>query len=159
MSTPAQKKTLRDLMAGYCRVAVGNEARIHYSQARPFPFVDRIDAGWHTLDCSGFVVNVFWNAMHDTGIYLRDPSGQKFSGYGNTWTMEAWLRENGQRIATQPLLVGDIAMYDGHTTVCSTRGTQSTARFTSHGSEGGPDVRTLHYRSDLVGVWRHPVLL
>lgn len=159
MSTPTQKKKLRDSMTAYCRAAVANEARIHYSQARPFPFVDTIGTGWHTLDCSGFVVNVFWNAMHDTEVYLRDPSGQKFSGYGNTWTMEAWLRENGRLVTTQPYLVGDIAMFDGHTMVCSSKGSRATARFTSHGSEGGPNVRTLDYRPGLVGVWRHPVLL
>lgn len=158
MSTPTQKRRLRDSIAAYCAAAVRNEERIHYSQARPFPFVDVIGAGWHTLDCSGFVVNAFWNASHDTEIYLRDPSGQNFSGWGNTWTMETWLRANGSPVTSQPLLVGDIAMYDGHTTVCSKRGTRQTARFTSHGSEGGPDVRTLLYRRDLVGVWRHPVL-
>lgn len=159
MSTPTQKKKIRESIAAYCRAAVHNEARIHYSQARPFPFIDWIGAGWHTLDCSGFVINCYWNASHDTGIYLRDPSGQKFSGYGNTWTMHTWLAANGKKVTPQPFLVGDIALYDGHTTICSVKGSASSARFASHGSEGGPDVRTLSYRPDLVGVWRHPVLL
>jgi hypothetical protein len=153
--TPAQKKLVRQSIANYCGAAVANEPRIHYSQQRPFPFVDVIGAGWHTLDCSGFVVNTFWNAMHDTRLYLGDPSGQRFSGYGNTWTMEAWLREHGHPVTTQPFLTGDIALYDGHTTVCSSRGDH----WTSHGSEGGPKYVQLHYRSGLVGVWRHPALL
>jgi hypothetical protein len=159
VSTPTQKRRLRDSISGYCRSAVFNEPRIHYSQARPFPFVDLIGVGWHTLDCSGFVINCFWNAGHDTAIYLRDPSGQKFSGYGNTWTMETWLRENGKRIVGQPFLIGDVALYHGHVTVCSKRGTAYTSDWTSHGSEGGPVVVKLRYRDDLVGVWRHPVLL
>lgn len=157
--TPTQKKRVRESIAAYCAAAVRNEPRIHYSQARPFRFVDVIGVGWHTLDCSGFVICCYWNASHDVGVYLPDPSGQKFSGYGNTWTLEAWLREHGKRVTSQPHLVGDVALYDGHTTICSKRGTRVTARFTSHGSEGGPDVRTLDYRSDLRGVWRHPALL
>lgn len=158
MSTPTQKKKLRESMASYCRGAIANRQRIDYSQQRPFRLIDRLDVGWHTLDCSGFVVNVFWNAMHDENVYLRDPSGQKFSGYGNTWTMEDWLRENGSRITTQPYLVGDIAMYDGHTAVCYSRGTSGSASWASHGSEAGPLSVRLHYRPDVVGVWRHPVL-
>lgn len=157
--TPTQKKKVRASIAAYCEQAVANETRIHYSQARPFPFVDQIGFGWHTLDCSGFVVNCFWNAGHDLKVYVADPSGMKMSGWGNTWTMETWLREHGGRVTTQPYLVGDIAMFRGHTMICSRRGTAAASRWTSHGSEGGPDLRTLHYRDDLVGVWRHPALL
>lgn len=153
--TPTQKKNIRQSIAQYCGHAVSNEQRIHYSQRRPFPFIDIIGVGWHTLDCSGFVVNCVWNASHDLKVYLSDPSGQRFSGWGNTWTMEHWLREHASRVTTQPYLVGDIAMFDGHTMICSSRGTKTTSRWTSHGSEGGPDLRKLDYRGDLRGVWRH----
>jgi len=157
--TPTQKKKIRDSISGYCAAAVRNEPRIHYSQTRPFPFVDVIGAGWHTLDCSGFVINCFWNAGHDLKVYIADPSGQKNSGYGNTWTMETWLRTNGKRVVeANGYLVGDIAMYDGHTAVCSKAGNATAAEFTSHGSEGGPKIVRLRYRNDLVGCWRHPSL-
>lgn len=157
--TPTEKKKIRESISGYCQAAVRNEPRIHYSQARPFPFVDQPGAGWHTLDCSGYVINCFWNAGHDLKVYLEDPSGQRNSGYGNTWTMEAWLRKNGKRVVeANGYLVGDIAMYDGHTAVCSKAGSASAAEFTSHGSEGGPKVVRLNYRPDLVGCWRHPSL-
>lgn len=158
--TPTQKKNARASISGYCSAARLNEPRIHYSQARPFTFVDVIVVGWHTLDCSGFVINCFWNASHDLQVYIADPSGQKYSGWGNTWTMETWLRANGKRAAeVNGYLVGDIAMYAGHTTVCSTAGSATVSRWTSHGSEGGPVVQKLGYRDDLVGVWRHPGLL
>ena len=158
--SPTLKKKARTIIAAYCTNARLNEPRIHYSQARPFPFIDVIGAGWHTLDCSGFLVNVFWNAQHDLEVYLADPSGQKYSGYGNTWTMETWLRQYGKRVnETNGYLVGDVAMYHGHTTVCSRRGTKNTSRWTSHGTEGGPVEVKLHYRQDLVGCWRHPRLL
>lgn len=170
MSTPTQKKKARESITAYCKAARANEPKIHYSQARPFPFVDDIAHGWHTLDCSGFVVNCYWNAMHDTAVYLPDPSGQKYSGYGNTFSMETWLRANGKRITSQPYLVGDTAIfkhYDpvrqewvGHTMVCHVRSTGGAAlAWTSHGSEGGPGLRSLNYRTDLIGVWRHPGLL
>jgi hypothetical protein len=156
---PTQKKKARTLVTAYCYNARANEPRIMYDQRRPFPFVDVIGVGWHTLDCSGFVINCFWNAGHDLEVYLADPSGQKYSGYGNTWTMETWLRANGKRITTQGFLVGDIAMYDGHTTVCSKRGTGQSSWWTSHGTEAGPVEVKLAYRTDLHGVWRHPRLL
>lgn len=157
--TPTQKRKVRSSIAAYCAAAVANEERIHYSQRRPFPFVDLIGYGWHTLDCSGFVVNCFWNAMHDLQVWIADPSGMRMSGWGSTFTMEPWLRAHGKRVTTQPFLVGDIAMFDGHTMVCSRRGTNASAEWTSHGSEGGPDVRKIGYRDDLRGVWRHPALL
>ncbi len=160
MTSPTVKKKLRESITAYCTAARYNEERIHYSQARPFPFVDDIAHGWHTLDCSGFVVNCFWNAMHDLKVYVTDPSGQKYSGYGNTWTLEAWLREHGNKITTQPYLPADIAMFVGHTMVCHVKATGGSAlAWTSHGTEGGPGLRSLNYRADLVGVWRHPVLL
>ncbi len=156
---PTPKKKARENIASTCRNAVANEPRIHYSQKRPFQFVDHIETGWHTLDCSGFVINCFWNAMHDLALYISDPSGQWYSGYGNTWTMQTWLSKFGKKVATQGFLVGDIALYDGHTTICSKSGDAKTSVWTSHGSEGGPVTRTLHYRPDFVGVWRHPALL
>ena len=157
---PTQKEKFRKVVSTYCANARANEDRIHYSQRRPFPFVDVIGVGWHTLDCSGFVINCFWNGQHDLELYIADPSGQRYSGYGNTWTMESWLRKHGKRVTeANGYLVGDIAMYDGHTTICSKKGTAMTSEWTSHGSEGGPDKRKLDYRGDLVGVWRHPRLL
>lgn len=158
--TPTLKKKVRQSIAVYCAAAVNNEPKIHYSQTRPFPFVDLIGAGWHTLDCSGFVINCFWNAGHDLHTYIADPSAQKYSGYGNTWTMLDWLRTNGKRVReVNGYLVGDVAMYDGHTAICSKKGSAQTSAWTSHGSEGGPKLVQLNYRGDLVGVYRHPALL
>lgn len=160
MASPTQKKKARLIVSSYCRDAVRNEPKIHYSQKRPGEFVDMIGVGWHTLDCSMFVINVFWNIGHDLKLYVEDPSGQRNSGFGNTWTMEAWLRKHGKPVhEVNGYLVGDIAMYDGHTAVCSKTGSEKTSEWTSHGSEGGPKVVKLRYRDDLVGVWRHPFFL
>lgn len=158
--SPTQKKKIRASITNYCNQAVANEPRIHYSQARPFPFVDVIGSGWHTLDCSGFVVNTYWNAGHDLKVYIADPSGMRMSGWGNTWTMETWLRRHGKRVVeANGYLVGDIVMYDGHTAICSKAGSATASEWTSHGSEGGPRIVRLRYRDDINIVARHPALL
>ena len=158
--TPTEKTHVRASISAYCKAAVANEPRIHYSQARPFPLVDTIGTGWHTLDCSGFVICNFWNAMHDLKIFLHDPSDQKYSGYGNTWTLETWLGAHGKRV-TEPngYLVGDVALWNGHTAICSKAGNATAADWTSHGSEGGPRIVKLGYRPGPVHCYRHPGLL
>ncbi len=159
MSTPTEKLHLRSSIAGNCGKATANEPNVHYSQQRPFRFYDNIGVGYVVLDCSGFVIICFWNASHDLKLYVEDPSGQKYSGYGNTWTMEAWLKEHGKHVTeVNGYLVGDIAMYDGHTTICSRDGNAITSVWTSHGQESGPEPRKLHYRAG-ARVYRHPALL
>ncbi len=164
MSTPTQKSKWRKSMAAYCKAAVANERNIHYSQQRPFRYYDNIGVGFVVLDCSGFVGNVFWNAMHDTAQYLHDPLDYRYTGYGWTGSLESYLRTFGKWVNEQNgYLVGDIARWGqgnhAHTAVCSKAGSASTADFTSHGREAGPDIVKLHYRNDLVGCWRHPALL
>lgn len=154
--SPTKKKKIRESIRIYCKQAVANEPRIHYLLARPFPLIDLIGVGWHTLDCSGFVINCFWNAGHDLKVYLEDPSGQKYSGWGNTRTLDTWLRKHGKRVVeANGYLVGDIVLYDGHTAICSRAGSATGSDWTSHGSEAGPRVVKLNYREDIVGCWRH----
>jgi hypothetical protein len=160
--SPTQKKKLRDTMPLYCAYACAHEWKIGYDQGRRFYYYSTLGSSYATLDCSGFVGNVFWNAMHDTAIYIHDPLDGRYQGVGNTWSMERWLRGNGKLITTQGYLVGDITRYGeglhAHTTICTKRGTALTADWTSHGREAGPLVVKLGYRDDLIGVWRHPAL-
>lgn len=162
--TPTQKKRVRAAMKNYCLRAEANEAAWHYSQARPFRYVDNPDSRWVVADCSAYVGIVYHDAMHDTGLYLRDPLGYKYEGIGNTWTEEAWFRANGKPVApTHKVFVGDIVRWGhgdhSHTAICRTSGSRSTAWFSSFGREAGPQPVRLNYRDDLVGVWRHPALL
>lgn len=162
--TLTQKKKVRTSFKAYCQAAVANEPRIHYSQQRPFRFHDNPWSSRIVLDCSGFVCNVFWNAMNDLGIYLHDPLDERYTGWGNTGTMEAFLRRHGKSVTdVNGFLVGDIARWGvgnhAHAAICSKAGSVTTARFTSHGREAGPNDVALRYRSDLVGVWRHPALI
>lgn len=162
--SPTQKKKVRAAMAGYCRRAEANERAWHYSQQRPFHYIDNPAVPWVVADCSGYVSIVFHDAMHDTGVFLADPLGYRYAGVGNTWSEEAWLRSYGKRVPEgHKLFVGDIVRWGtghhSHTGICSKEGTANTARFSSHGREAGPESVSLHYRDDLVGVWRHPALV
>ena len=162
--TPTQKKDVRESIAVYCAAAVANEPNIHYSRQRPFRYYDHIGVGFVVLDCSGFVGNVFWNAMHDTHVYLHDVCDYRYTGYGNTSSIEAFLRRQGKRVTeANGYLVGDVARWGvgnhAHTAVCSKAGSASAAVFTSHGREAGPNPVKLGYRSDLIGTWRHPALV
>lgn len=162
--TPTQKKKVRASISAYCAQAVANEPNIHYSQQRPFPYYDVIGKGWRVLDCSAFVANCIWNAMHDTGIYIHDPCDFRYRGIGNTSSIEAYLRANGKAVPTShKFLVGDIARWGqgshAHTAICSKAGSAKTSDWTSHGREAGPNIVKLGYRNDLIGVWRHPALL
>lgn len=160
--TPTQKKKIRKAITSWGLELIANADRVHYTQARRFYYYDNPSAPNVELDCSGTVGNEFWNAMHDTGIFIADPLGFRYTGVGNTTSMEAWLRANGKRVTTQGFLVGDITRYGqgqhAHTTVCIKAGTAKTSRWLSNGSEGGPYNVPLGYRGDLVGVWRHPAL-
>ena len=164
MSTATQKKNWRESMSAYCAQAVANEPHIHYSQQRPFRYYDNIGVGFVSLDCSGFVGNVYWNSMHDTGVFLHDPLDYRYTGYGWTGSLEAYLRAHGKSVSEENgYLVGDIARWGqgnhAHTAVCSKAGSAASSDWTSHGREAGPNLVKLHYRNDLVGVWRHPALL
>lgn len=161
--TPTQKKKVRATISVYCAAAVANEPNVHYTRNRPFPYYLHIGTGYVRLDCSAFVGNVFWAAMHLTGIYLHDPLDQLYTGEGFTGTEEAFLRLHGSKVTdANGYLVGDLARWGtglhAHTAVCSKAGTSTTAEWTSHGREAGPVVVNLHYRDDLIGAWRHPGL-
>lgn len=162
--TPTQKKHFRASITKDCKAAVANEPRIHYSQARPFPYYADLGQGNASLDCSGFVANILHRAMSVVKVWIHDPLDERWTGWGNTFTMEAYLRKHGKRVTeVNGFLVGDIARWGtgshSHTAICSKAGTAKTSEWTSHGREGGPNVVKLGYRSDLVGVWRIPELL
>ena len=163
--SPTQKKQIRATIPPYCHGAVANEWRIHYSQNRPFRYYDDLrNARYASLDCSGFVGAVFWNAMHDTKIFIHDPLDCRYTGNGWTGTLEGYLRRFGKAVEEENgYLVGDISRWGrgnhAHTAVCSKAGSATAAEWTSHGREEGPVNVKLHYRKDLIGAWRIPELI
>lgn len=162
--TPTQKLKVRNNMSTFCLAAEKNEVNWHYDQDRRFYYVDNPGHTKTTKDCSGYVGNVYWNAMHDTGIFLADPLDYRYTGIGNTWSAEAFLREHGKRVTeVNGFLIGDIVRWGtgrhSHMAVCRKAGSARIAIFSSFGWEGGPLPEKLNYRNDLIGVWRHPALV
>jgi hypothetical protein len=161
--TPTQKKRFREELASYCNIAEQYENRWHYSQRRPYTGLGAAPQTWHTDDCSSYVALAFYWAMHHTQTLVSDPLGMKYSGWGYTGTALNYLKAHKAPVGKY--LRGDIAIYGEpwdtvHMTVCTQAGTGTSSRWSSHGSEGGPDERTLHYHpSTLTGVYRHPALL
>lgn len=148
------EEKVRKFITEFCLIAEANEEAWHYSQARPVdPTVDP-DANSVVSDCSGFVLQAYRYAREESGLPVPDPSKQGYSGFGNTGTNE----DDHPIVRTGAYLVGDLAHYNGHVTICRKAGNAATAIWTSNGEEEGPDPRELHYRSDLRFVVRPPLL-
>jgi cell wall-associated NlpC family hydrolase len=101
----------------------------------------------HYEDCSSFATWVYWVAG------LPDPNKLGYNGQGYTGT----LVRNGGSISPQLARPGDLAFYGWgfngvpkHVAVCVGFG-----RVVSHGSESGPLLLGIRYRSDLHSVRRY----
>ena len=161
--TPTQKLHFREEIADYCALAEAYESRWHYSQRRPYTGLGSAPQTWHTDDCSSYCALVFWWAAHHVQVSAADPLGMHYSGWGYTGSALAYLDDH--HAPKDKYLIGDMAIFGStwntvHMMVCRRPGTGNTAVWSSHGSEGGPAPRQLHYHpSPLVGVYRHPALL
>lgn len=168
--TPTEKRTLRAAIPDYCLRAEAHQEAWHYTQARPGALDGYTDPpeAHHDADCSLYLGYLFGWIGHHTGIHIADPTGGNYGGYGWTGSLEQWLRTHGKPVTVQGYLVGDVALFgpgghahtgDSHTIVCRSPGSGVTSLWSSNGRESAPEPRRLHYRPDLVGVWRHPALL
>src|SRR5262249_44580501 len=139
-------------LTDYCKQSIGNEPKIHYSQARPMTHLGVPPAQGFTCDCSG----------HSTSAYYWagwiDPNKRGFDGYGYTGTLCQHPKVSG------PYQVGDLGFYSTsyswsnttHVVTCYVGGDSGTSLWCSHGQESGPTSVRLHYRSDYLGVCRPP---
>lgn len=138
----------------FCIAAEGNEDAWHYSQARPGDVSVIPTAHWVRSDCSLYVIQSYHWAKTKTGLAVPDPSKQNYTGYGNS----DYYEDDHPMVNDGKYLVGDLAHYNGHVTICRRAGSATTAVFSSHGSEAGPVATSLHYRDDLRKVVRPPLL-
>lgn len=164
MFTPTTKLHFREEIADFCAMAEAYEARWHYSQRRPYTGLGVAPQSYHLNDCSSYVALVFWWAGHHTGHAAADPLNYHYSGYGFTGSAYEFLHPH--HAPAGKYLIGDVAIYGSsawntvHMVVCRRPGSDSTAIWSSHGSEGGPAAVKLHYHPyPVVGVFRHPALL
>ena len=160
--SPNAKLHFREQVADFCLAAESYESRWHYSQRRPYSGLGVGPANWHTDDCSSYCDLVFWWAGHYSGHPVSAPLGYHYSGYGNTQSAYDYLKAHSA--PEDKYRIGDMAIYGTswltkHMTVCRKEGDRSKAVWSSFGREQGPEPHDLHYRSDLVGVYRHSALL
>jgi len=141
---------VRRFITEFCEAAI-NEPW-NYSQNRAVDVSVDPNADNNNSDCSGSVIQAFHYAKRKTGLAVKDPAKQGWSGYGNTS-----YYEDDHPTVTGSYLVGDLAHYDGHVCCCYKPGNADTSRWFSFGSEP-PSSRTLHYRSDFRKVVRPPLL-
>jgi hypothetical protein len=162
--TPTQKEHFREQLADFCSLAESYEARWAYSQRRPYTGLGASPTTWHTDDCSSYVALAFWWAGHHSGSPAADPLGMHYSGWGYTGSAYAFLKAHNA--PKDKYRIGDIAIYGTtwdtvHMTVCRKAGTGTTAIWSSHGQQSGPEPRqpVTYHSHPLLGVYRHPALL
>jgi len=141
---------VRSYITEFCENAI-NEPW-NYSQNRAVDVSVDPNYDDNDSDCSGSVIQAFHYAKRKTGLNVKDPAKQGWSGYGNTS-----YYEDDHPTVTGSYLVGDMAHYDGHVCVCFHPGNADSADWFSFGSEP-PSKRKLHYRSDFRKVVRPPLL-
>lgn len=162
--TPNEKRAARRLLKKFLELSETYKSKIHYTQARPFKPYVYPDVGYRG-DCSSYVTQAFAYAYDILdGVPLLDPNGVvHYDGYGYTGTLLA--TNHGHRVPMdRKFYIGDLAIYGSywntkHVTVCRANGYEADAVWSSHGSEVGPRAEKLHYRGDLVGVYRPTSLL
>lgn len=143
---------VRAAMVDFMVRAEAHEAIWHYNDRRPYTGLDDPPEERHVNDCSSYAILVYRWARQKTGRPIKDPSGYSYSGSGNTWdNLDGHPKVNGQ------YLVGDLAHYDGHVTICKKPGDHLTSRWSSFGQESGPQELRLYYRDDLRFVCRPPL--
>lgn len=121
---------------------------LHYLQQRPMqdtappPNIDSY------LDCSEFVY------VCAKAAGLPDPSGYTIDNYGNTDSYLAHMRHINQSQVSK----GDLAFYSnpGHVgIVVGYSSTYNDHMVIEHGSDGGPDYTSMHYREPVAyTTWR-----
>lgn len=149
----AEERKIREAMADFCQRAEVNEEHWHYTQKRPFTGLGVEPEKSHENDCSSYVVLAYYWAKEVTGLRVPDPSGYNYAGYGNTWDD----LDGHERITSGNYLVGDLAHYDGHVTICRKAGDADSSVWSSFGTEFGPDGLKLYYRDDFRKVVRPPL--
>lgn len=144
----------RVAVTDFCQRAEGaSTAAWTYSQRRPYTGLGVDPEKAHVNDCSSYVVLAYFWAAKAAGLGVPDPTKYEYDGYGNTWDD----LDGHPRVTSGQFLVGDLAHYNGHVTICKRAGDASTSRWSSFGSEPRPDEKTLYYRGDFLKVVRPPL--
>jgi hypothetical protein len=122
------------------------EPRVHYTQGPSRMQIVRERLRPRLLlkkhvyeDCSSFVTGCYWIAG------AKDPNGRGFDGAGWTGT----LAPHGHPVSTREAKPGDLAFYGRSAPWHHVALYIGSGLVISHGSERGPVITEIHYRSDL----------
>ena len=146
----SEERQVRDAIVDFCQRAEVNEEVWHYTQKRPYTGLGIEPEKTHENDCSSYVALAYYWARKVTNVKVPDPTGYNYTGYGNTWDD----LDGHPRVTSGNYLVGDLAHYDGHVTICRKPGNADTSVWSSFGTEFGPDGLKLYYRGDFIKVVR-----
>jgi hypothetical protein len=141
---------VRAKITEFCERAIA-EPDWYYSQNRAID-VSVNPNGPTTSDCSGSAIQAFHYAKRETGLPVKDPAQQGWSGYGNT----SYYEDDHPKVSGS-YQVGDLAHYNGHVCIVYHAGSWDTADLFSFGSEP-PSKRKFNYRDDYRFTVRPPLL-
>lgn len=180
MLTPTQKKLWRSHLTAYLQTAEDFRTRRGYNQQRLYTGLGLPASESQEDDCSAYTAKAFYRANKLSGFSVHDPLGADFNRSGNTDTCNTYMKNGGGNkitlTASTVLFPGDVAVFDNphtgrptdHMMVCKIKGTQKTARWSSHGHEStvfdrdAPEGVSLFYAASvlkLVAVYRPAQLL
>lgn len=147
----------RDLAVRAAYLGLRNKDALHYTQGpQRWEGIAKNLKAWRgefprNGDCSAFATWCLWNGLDHYGV--RDTVNGHNWRAGYTGTMV----NHGKRVVHEAnILRGDLALYgdpygrSGHVAICVGGG-----RVISFGSEAGPYLLALHYRSDLRQIRRY----
>lgn len=153
----AHRIRARDLVVQAAFLGLRHAPALHYTQdARRWEGISRHLKAWRGqfpkhADCSAFATWCLWQGLSHYGV--RDVVNGANWRYGYTGTMV----KHGKHVTHESnIMRGDLALYGdpfggtGHVAICIGGG-----KVISFGSEAGPFLLDLHYRSDLREVRRY----
>lgn len=152
-----QRDRVRALATEAARLALDHAPQVHYTQGSSrWQGIDKKLKAWkgqypNYADCSSLATWCLWNGLSHYGV--RDTVNGCAWKAGYTGTM----LQHGKRVVhRENVLRGDLALYGvpgttgKHVAICVGGG-----KVISHGSEAGPFLLPIDYRSDLMQIRRY----
>lgn len=135
----SKQEQIRQAIVAYAIWGYNNRDSISYFQKRPMDHMQDLYYLPESEDCSEFAEKAYKHGKAPDPCANRPP----YNGYGNTFAMEA----NGRAVSRSQAKPGDLALYHEHVAVVVS--VASGIRVISMGSNPGPLLLPIDYRSDL----------
>ena len=131
---PPKEPQIRAAISDFCIRAEAVEEKWHYTQRRPSRALVTNPSASTTETARRYCVLAYGWARKVTQFAVPDPSGYDYAGLRATpgTTSIATAR------VTSPYLVGDLAHYEGHVSVCRKGGSVERRRSSPASARGGP---------------------